>query len=107
MVSAFFATRTTPVKPVLSMSASYARMVPDLRIRYASLAWTPLSTAAGALTLMSVMLVTAILLSAMSTDFVLNAFLDGHQQLIRPSRIASAMILLTSLEEINVKNAMI
>jgi hypothetical protein len=79
MASAFFATRITSVMPALSMSASFAQMVPDLRTRRASLALTPLLTAADALTEKPVINATKVLPISMSTDFVLIVFLDGHQ----------------------------
>jgi hypothetical protein len=92
----------------LSTSALIAKMVPDLRIRYASLAWTPLLTAVSALMQRSVMLVTPTLLSSIKTDNALIVFLDGHQQLLRlQARIANAMILLTFSAETNAQNAMI
>jgi hypothetical protein len=92
MVSAFFATRITPVRLAQWTSASNAMKVPGSRIRNASLAWTAWSIVAGALPQMSVRLVTPILPRKMPMDNALYVSLGGQKQLIRLSRIASVMI---------------
>lgn len=104
MASVFFATLITPAMPVLSTSALSAQMVPGLTTENASHAWILFTTAAGAPMQRFVIAATAVLPSSMLTDFAHNAFLGGHQLLIRLSRIASVIILSTSLTETNALN---